>query len=118
MVSLAESNLWDSFLRVIRTKLQGESLETWFGPIRFEGIDRVRRLIRLRAPNQVVQDWVKSNYTSLIDQSLDELSLAGYSVEWIVPEERIPAEAQTVSSKVTAASQPDNQPVASPQSFP
>jgi chromosomal replication initiator protein len=118
MVSLAESNLWDSFLRVIRTKLQGESFETWFGPIRFEGIDSVRRLICLCAPNQVVQDWVKSNYTSLIAQSLDELSLAGYSVEWIVPEERAPAEARTVSSEVTAASQPDNQPVVSSQSFP
>jgi chromosomal replication initiator protein len=118
MVSLAESNLWDSFLRVIRTKLQGESFETWFGRIRLEGIDRVRRLIRLRAPNQVVQDWVKSNYTSLIDQSFDELSLAGYSVEWILPEERIPAAVRTVSAEVTAASQPDSQPVASPQSFP
>ena len=118
MVSLAESNLWDSFLRVIRTKLQGESFETWFGPIRFEGIDQVRRLIRLRAPNQVVQDWVKSNYASLIDQSFGELRLAGYSVEWIVPEERIPAEARTVSSEVTAPSRSDSQPAASTQSFP
>jgi chromosomal replication initiator protein len=118
MVSLAESNLWDSFLRVIRTKLQSESFETWFGPIRFEGIDRVRRLIRLRAPNQVVQDWVKSNYASLIEQSFDELSLAGYSAEWIVPEERTSAEARTVSSEVTAASGPDNQPVVPPQSLP
>ena len=117
MVSVAESNLWDSFLRVIRTKLQGESFETWFGPIRFEGIDQVRRLIRLRAPNQVVQDWVKSNYASLIDQSFGELRLAGYSVEWIVPEERIPAEARTVFSEVTAPSRSDSQPAASTQSF-
>ena len=118
IVSLADSNLWDSFLRVIRTKLQGESFETWFSPIRFEGIDRVRRLVRLRAPNQVVQDWVKSNYVNLIDQSFSELSLADYSIEWIVPEDRAPAEARIVSSEVSSHSRPESQPVASPQSFP
>ena len=118
IVSLVDSNLWDSFLRVIRTKLQGESFETWFGPIRFEGIDSGRRLIRLRAPNQVVQDWVKSNYLSLIDQSFSELSLAGYSIEWIVPEDRsASSEARTVSSELTPPSRPEIQPVASPQSF-
>ena len=118
IVSQSDSSLWDSFLRVIRTKLQGESFETWFGPIRFEGIDRVRRLIRLRAPNQVVQEWVKSNYVNLVDQSFSELSLAGYSIEWIVPEDRAPAEAQLVSSEVSPPSRSESQPVASPQSFP
>jgi chromosomal replication initiator protein len=118
IVSQVDSNLWDSFLRVIRTKLQGEGFETWFGPIRFEAIDRVRRQIRLRAPNQVVQDWVKSNYVNLMDQSFSELGLAGYSVEWIVPEDRAPAEARIVSSEVSSPSRPESQPLASPQSFP
>lgn len=118
IVSLVDSNLWDSFLRVIRTKLQRESFETWFSPIRFEGIDRVRRLVRLRAPNQVVQDWVRSNYVNLIEQSFSELSLVGYSIEWVVPEDRAPAEARMVSPEVTSPSRSESQPVASPQSFP
>ena len=114
-----DSNFWDSFLGVIRTKLQRESLETWFGPIRFEGIDSGRRLVRLRAPNQVVQDWVKSNYLSLIDQTFSELSLAGFSIEWIVPEDRAASsEARTVSSELNPPSRPETQPAASPQSFP
>ena len=83
-----ESNLWDSVLRAIKTKLQGESFETWFNPIRFEGIDQGQRLIRLRAPNQVVRDWVKSNYSGLMDQSFGELSLVGYSVDWKLPEDQ------------------------------
>jgi chromosomal replication initiator protein len=87
MMSPMESTLWDDVLRTIKTKLQGESFETWFDPIRFEGIDKSRRLIRLRAPNQVVRDWVKVNYATLMDQSLVELSLAGYSVDWILPED-------------------------------
>lgn len=91
MMSLVEANLWDSVLRAIKTKLQGESFETWFHPIRFEGIDKSRRLVRLRAPNQVVRDWVKVNYANLIDQSFGEVSLDGYSVDWRLPEELRPS---------------------------
>ena len=116
-MSLVESDLWDNFLRAIKTKLQGESFETWFRPIRFEGIDVVQRLIRLRAPNQVVQDWVKSKYASLIDHSLVELSLAGYSIEWIIHKETAGAEPRTVSSESPGGSR-HNQPAAAPQSFP
>ena len=93
-MSPIESTLWDDVLRTIKTKLQGESFETWFDPIRFEGIDKSRRLIRLRAPNQVVRDWVKVNYATLMDQSLVELSLVGYSVDWILPEESLKPVAQ------------------------
>ena len=108
-MSLAESNLWDNVLRAIKAKLQSESFETWFNPIRFEGIDQARRLIRLRAPNQVVRDWVRVNYANLMDQSLGELSLAGYSVDWIVPEETsrgIMARVSSPSPEPTGAPQP------------
>ena len=118
MVSLVESSLWDNVLRAIKTKLQGESFETWFNPIRFEGIDKAQHLIRLRAPNQVVRDWVKSNYTSLIDQSFGELSLAGYSVDWIVPEDRTQADARPVSSQDARTPQSDKQPDTILQSIP
>jgi chromosomal replication initiator protein len=109
MVSLVEGNLWDNVLGAIRTKLQGESFDTWFNPIRFEGIDRAQRLIRLRAPNQVVRDWVKSNYAGLMDQSFGELSLAGYTVDWVVPEDQT----QTGTGQVSAhrsLTQPSKQP--------
>lgn len=82
-----ENNLWDSVLLTIKTKLQHESFETWFHPIKFEGIDKSQRLVRLRAPNPVVRDWVKVNYAGLIDQSFGEVSLNGYSVEWALPDE-------------------------------
>lgn len=82
-----ENNLWDSVLRAIKPKLQVESFETWFNPIRFEGVDDTKRCIRLSAPNQVVRDWVTNHYGGLVDQSLGELSLSGYQVDWILPEE-------------------------------
>src|SRR5882672_5310780 len=86
-MSLAESNLWENVLRTIKTKLQGESFETWFNPIRFEGVDNNRHVIRLRAPNPAVRDWVTIHYANLIDQSFGEVNLAGYSVDWILPDD-------------------------------
>ena len=109
-MDLVESNIWDNFLSVVKTKLQGESFDTWFSPIRFEGLDKVQRVINLRAPNQVVQDWVKSNYSSLIEEALRDLTLAGYSVDWIVSQDRAPADALTVSSDSTRLSPPSKQP--------
>jgi chromosomal replication initiator protein len=86
MVRLVESNIWESFRRTIKTKLHEESFETWFNPIGFEGVDSDQRVLRLRAPNSVVREWVKSNYGGVIDQSFAELNLPGYSVDWIVTE--------------------------------
>jgi chromosomal replication initiator protein len=120
MMGLLETNLWDNVLRTIKTKLQGESFETWFHPIRFEGIDNARRLIRLRAPNQVVRDWVKVNYANLMDQSLGELSLGGYSVDWVLPGESFNPVVQEILSQetnnVAVVSQPSNFPHQSPVS--
>lgn len=115
MMNLVESSLWDNVLRAIKTKLQGESFETWFNPIRFEGIDQARRLVRLRAPNRVVRDWVKVNYGNLIDQSFGELSLGGYSVDWVLPEHNFGSPA--VASQETNNLQVQSPAQAAPESL-
>jgi chromosomal replication initiator protein len=108
MVSLVESNLWESFRRTIKTKLQAESFETWFNPISFEGINQAQKMIRLRAPNSVVRDWVRSHYANLIDQSFGELSLPGYSVDWVVSEDVGPKQAHNSGSQENGSPQPFN----------
>ena len=117
-MSLVESNLWDNVLRTIKTKLQSESFETWFNPIRFVGIDQARRLIRLRAPNQVVRDWVKVNYANLMDQSFGELSLAGYSVDWLLPEDTPKSIVLALSSQPASPSKPEPPSPTSPEALP
>ncbi len=87
MLDLRHTDLWDDILCSIKTKLQGESFETWFNPIRFEGVDNNRHVIRLRAPNPAVRDWVTIHYANLIDQSFGEVNLAGYSVDWVLPDD-------------------------------
>jgi chromosomal replication initiator protein len=120
MISVVESDLWDSVLHAIKTKLQVESFETWFNPIRFEGIDKTRRLIRLRAPNQVVRDWVKVNYANLIDQSFGESDLGGYSVDWVLPEEnlRTSMPVERIATQPAAAEKIETRPESVPNMLP
>lgn len=117
-MGLVETNLWDNVLRTIKTKLQGESFETWFHPIRFKGIDNARRLIRLQAPNQVVRDWVKVNYANLMDQSLGEFSLGGYSVDWVLPGESFNPVVHEILSQETNDAAVVSQPSNIPQQIP
>jgi chromosomal replication initiator protein len=103
MLDLQQTALWDNILSSIKTKLQGESFETWFNPIRFEGVDKGRHVIRLRAPNPAVRDWVTVHYATLIDQSFGEMNLAGYSVDWILPEDGATANVSDQNSSGTGA---------------
>jgi chromosomal replication initiator protein len=86
---ICEDGVWDGILESIRKKLNGETIETWFSAIEFQGIDRVSSVLRLCAPNQVVRDWVKRNYSELLDQSLSEVNLSGYTIDWGVANETL-----------------------------
>jgi len=79
-----ESNVWGEILHSLRNRINQQTIETWFRPIRFERLDTSEQVLCLRAPNQVHKDWVVSHYSSLLNQSLDDLSLSGYSVGWVV----------------------------------
>jgi len=110
MVRLVESNFWEDFRTAIKTKLHGESFETWFNPISLAGIDQTQQRIRLRAPNTVVRDWVKSHYATLIDESFSDLSLSGYSVDWLIADESPSSEVTPVQPVAPiAVSSPANE---------
>ena len=38
----------------------------------------------MRAPNEVIKDWVVSNYSKLLDESLNDCRLNGYSLGWAI----------------------------------
>ena len=86
MINSGESDLWLDLLHSIKSKLGQESFDTWFQPLRFDGLDKSQRLVRLCAPNEVVKDWITTNYRPLFDESLNEHDLDGYSIGWIVEE--------------------------------
>jgi len=83
-MNLVTTNVWDTVLLSLKTKLNQQTLDTWFQPIRFERIDAAQRVITLRAPNQVVKDWVVTHYSTMIEDSLKRLLLDGYSLMWLI----------------------------------
>src|ERR1044072_5916075 len=79
-----ETNVWVKILHSLKGRLNQQTLDTWFSPIQFESLDSSQHVLRLRAPNQVVKDWVVSNYGKELAESLNEQRLSGYSVGWVV----------------------------------
>src|SRR5437867_903795 len=79
-----ETNVWGEILHSLSGRLNQQTLERWFGPIQFESLDSAGQVIHLRAPNQMIKDWVVSNYSKLLDESLNDLRLNGYSLGWAI----------------------------------
>lgn len=92
MSTAIENRLWSDILHAVEKRLNRQSFETWFRPIRFEGCDNSEQVLHLRAPNQVVKDWVSSNYSEVLDESLEELNLSEYHVDWLVQDDDQPTE--------------------------
>ncbi len=88
MSTVIENRLWSDILHAVEKRLNRQSFETWFRPIIFDGCDNSEQVLHLRAPNQVVKDWVSSNYSEVLDESLEELNLAKYHVDWRVEDEQ------------------------------
>jgi chromosomal replication initiator protein len=86
MSASLETNVWGRILHSLKGRLNQQTLDTWFSPIQFESLDSSQHVLRLRAPNQVVKDWVVSNYGKVLAESLNEVRLSGYSVGWVVGE--------------------------------
>jgi chromosomal replication initiator protein len=80
---MVENETWENVLLSLKDKLSTETFETWFNLIQFQSVDSAHRVLRLSVANQVISDWINSNYKSLLDQSLSEGPLAGYSIEWV-----------------------------------
>ena len=102
MNTSVESNVWGRILHSLQGRLNQQALETWFRPIQFERLDNSQQVLHLRAPNQIVRDWVISNYADALDESLSEQCLTGYSVGWVIGKVSPPiSESVTVSEPQT-----------------
>jgi len=84
MSGLLPSLVWDELLNSVESSVNRETFDTWFRPIRFDGLDSSARTLHLRAPNSVIRDWVVSNYSTLLDRSLGAVNLSGYTMVWTV----------------------------------
>jgi chromosomal replication initiator protein len=116
MNTTVEINVWGDILHSLSGRLNQQTLDQWFGPIQFQSVDRTGQVIHLRAPSQVIKDWVVSNYSKLLDESLNDLSMSGYSLGWEIG--HIPISSTFMSQPVSELRPPlaVTQPQSSPSS--
>ncbi|MFZ0061607.1 MAG: chromosomal replication initiator protein DnaA [Pyrinomonadaceae bacterium] len=86
-VVVAATDIWGSVVVSLKAKLSNETFDTWFRLIEFHGVDHAEKKLTLRAPNEIVRNWVTTNFSLLLDQTLAELALPAYSISWM-PETR------------------------------
>lgn len=57
--------LWASVKEIIKDKINSQSYETWFAPIKL--LDSTDETLTLEAPNKFFKDWVSEKYLKLIE---------------------------------------------------
>jgi hypothetical protein len=81
------SSIWEEAKKSVSSQLSPENIDTWFSPVQIDEVDKTNQLIRLRAPNLVVRDWIESNYSNLLCQAFAEIGYPGYRIEWRMAKE-------------------------------
>jgi chromosomal replication initiator protein len=76
------SKLWDDTLAQLELNLSPQHFSTWIKPLRLVKIEQ--DMVHLEVPNRFVLDWVKENYSKLIQKILSELSAVPYRVQFSV----------------------------------
>lgn len=102
----------------LERRLGRQACETWFRPLEFTASSN-DRVLHIAAPNAVVKDWVITHYQRALTESLAEVKLDRYEVQWSLtkaaqtnPHTRSSAEQRTqnVSSPESLAKEDDATP--------
>ncbi|MEZ5426754.1 MAG: chromosomal replication initiator protein DnaA [Pyrinomonadaceae bacterium] len=83
-----EKNVWNSILQSVEKRLNRQIFDAWFRPIQFDGCDEDEKVLHLRA-SQVTKNWVSTYYSEVINQTMKELNLLNYSLDWEIEESEL-----------------------------
>lgn len=83
---MSNGNVWESVLSAVEKRINHESFTTWFRPINYLGSDP--QTIHLAVPDQVFEDWILNNYRDVLEESLEEVELAGREINFQVDAEK------------------------------
>ncbi len=104
---MSDTKIWDSVLSAAEKRVNHESFTTWFKPLVFLGI--VDSTIKVKVPDRVFEDWILNNYRDVLEESLDEVGIAGCSIAFESSTETETHSAAAPSLKFeTANGQPKN----------
>jgi chromosomal replication initiator protein len=82
----------------LQRRLGKQTFETWFRPLTVTS-SLTDRVLRIAAPNAVVRDWILAHYADALRDSLVELQLDEYKVEWALSNREIQSPVKTAASK-------------------
>lgn len=92
------SPLWDKILDDFRTRMAGQSFDTWFGGTRIVDFNTNTNTITVFVPTQFARDWLDSHYTDYIGKSFMLLTGEDYKVRFITqPLAETPAATDSVA---------------------
>jgi chromosomal replication initiator protein len=100
-----QTDLLSSILSAISKRVNHQSFNTWFKPISFARTDD--STIYLRVPNEIFRDWITNNYFDVLEESLQELELHGFTISFMVEEQKsmsvaVSAETAVKTPRVTS----------------
>jgi chromosomal replication initiator protein len=98
------SKLWDDTLAHLELNLSPQHFSTWIKPLKLVKIEQ--DMVYLEVPNRFVLDWVKENYSKLIQKNLLDLSAVSYRLHFDVSNqtsEEQPKTTPVVKKPVAAA---------------
>ncbi len=81
---MSGSNIWESVLSRIETKVNRHSFYTWFKPtslVADEGL-----AVKVRVPNTLFRDWLTKHYSAVLDEALAEVERKGAQVVFLTDE--------------------------------
>src|SRR5256714_1387348 len=81
-----QADLLSSILSAISKRVNHQSFNTWFKPI--SHATREDSTIYLKVPNEIFRDWITNNYFDVIEESLQELNLEDYTLDFLVEEQK------------------------------
>lgn len=67
------NELWDNFLKVIRSEVGNQVVETWFKSAALVGFDNLSGKLIFSIPNQFVSAWIRNNYLFLFKKHFPPL---------------------------------------------
>ena len=85
---------WDDALTQVKTRLNQDVFNTWFRPIKFESVDDNLCTLSIRA-GQVTKDWVCLYYGEMLEQTLAEIGLSNYQLDWHIDDTQPEPETET-----------------------
>lgn len=87
-----------SLFNSLERRLGRQAYETWFRPLEFTTSSH-DQVLHISAPNAVVKDWVIAHYQGALTESLAEVKLDRYQVQWSLAKAARHANSRAVSSR-------------------